>query len=275
MTLQRTSITVALLAGAAIAAGSAPAAQAARDARVLGTFTVAARVTTAVNVRGEHRGDRYIRHWQVEPHGCKGDRCASLVLVRERSAGNHDRTTLYRRAAGVYSGTGRFFAPLSCDGKVYPHGSRVPFRITLRVAARRPSGGVNFATAITGSYVNTRRGNGTPCVFSPGHDAGTYRSIAAPPLPTPPTAAFSSTVDPLTGNVAFQDTSSPGSLAAPITARAWSFGDPASGAADSSTAANPTHTYSRPGIYTVRLTVTDSDGLRSSTRAQVVVPASH
>lgn len=37
----------------------------------------------------------------------------------------------------------------------------------------------------------------------------------------------------------------------------WSFGDPASGAANTSTAVNPNHTYTVSGIYPVNLTVTD------------------
>ena len=37
----------------------------------------------------------------------------------------------------------------------------------------------------------------------------------------------------------------------------WNFGDPASGADNTSTLANPTHFYANPGTYTVTLTVTD------------------
>lgn len=39
------------------------------------------------------------------------------------------------------------------------------------------------------------------------------------------------------------------------TSRSWDFGDPASGAANSSTATNPTHLFSAPGTYQVQLTV--------------------
>ena len=38
------------------------------------------------------------------------------------------------------------------------------------------------------------------------------------------------------------------------TSYSWNFGDPASGAANTSTASNPTHTFSGPGNYTVTLT---------------------
>jgi len=44
------------------------------------------------------------------------------------------------------------------------------------------------------------------------------------------------------------------------TSWAWSFGDPASGAANTSTLKNPRHTYSAPGVYTVTLIVRNSVG---------------
>jgi PKD repeat protein len=45
----------------------------------------------------------------------------------------------------------------------------------------------------------------------------------------------------------------------------WNFGDPGSGAANTSTLANPTHTYSgAPGTYTASLVVTDNQGNASS-----------
>ena len=49
-----------------------------------------------------------------------------------------------------------------------------------------------------------------------------------------------------------------------ITAYQWDFGEPASGSHNQSTRAAPTHTYQSWGLYTVTLTVTDSDGRRSA-----------
>jgi gliding motility-associated-like protein len=37
----------------------------------------------------------------------------------------------------------------------------------------------------------------------------------------------------------------------------WDFGDPASGAANTSTLANPTHFYANPGVYAIRLVAND------------------
>ena len=48
-----------------------------------------------------------------------------------------------------------------------------------------------------------------------------------------------------------------------ITSVAWTFGDPASGANNSSTALSPQHTFAAPGNYTV--TVTVSSGLQTAT----------
>lgn len=46
----------------------------------------------------------------------------------------------------------------------------------------------------------------------------------------------------------------------PIISRQWDFGDPASGAANTSTLANPTHTYSNVGNYIVTFTITTQGG---------------
>jgi len=45
-----------------------------------------------------------------------------------------------------------------------------------------------------------------------------------------------------------------------VTSYSWNFGDPASGAANTSTAASPTHTYNTAGTYSVSLFITTSSG---------------
>ncbi len=51
----------------------------------------------------------------------------------------------------------------------------------------------------------------------------------------------------------------------------WNFGDPLSGANNSSSVANPTHIFSAPGIYTVSLSVSGPDNAPSTTSAEVTV----
>jgi PKD repeat protein len=84
----------------------------------------------------------------------------------------------------------------------------------------------------------------------------------APELPTRPTATFTVTCTYLA--CAFADQSSAGNAA--LVARLWSFGDGAVG----SDAAG-THTFAAPGTYTIRLTVTDANGLEDSERLTVTV----
>ena len=83
------------------------------------------------------------------------------------------------------------------------------------------------------------------------------------PLPAMGWIARSPTPAPLRGALRYQ----------------WDFGEPASGADNSSTDQNPTHTYSATVVtdFTVTLTVTDgagSDPTRSSRQLPVTPPAS-
>ncbi|MCC6691144.1 MAG: PKD domain-containing protein [Bacteroidia bacterium] len=79
----------------------------------------------------------------------------------------------------------------------------------------------------------------------------------------PPVAKFTPTPDkgcvPLTVNFTDQSTSNE-----PITSYAWDFGDPASGASNTSTLKNPSHIYNAIGNYTVKLTITNSYGCVST-----------
>lgn len=85
---------------------------------------------------------------------------------------------------------------------------------------------------------------------------------STPTDPTLPVAGFSWAADELT--VSFTDTSTDdGTLT-----HAWDFGD-----GNTSTEANPVHTYADDGTYSVTLTVTDDDGNSDSHTAQVTVTA--
>lgn len=81
---------------------------------------------------------------------------------------------------------------------------------------------------------------------------------------TAPTANFTSSVNGLT--VAFTDTSTDPQGNGTIVSRSWNFGD-----GTTSTATNPSKTYSAAGTYTVALTVTDNGGLSNTKSASVTV----
>lgn len=78
-----------------------------------------------------------------------------------------------------------------------------------------------------------------------------------------PTASFSYVASGL--KVSFTDTSTD-SGGASITGHSWTFGD-----GGTATTASPSHTYSKPGSYTVKETVTDSNGATASKSASVKV----
>ena len=86
----------------------------------------------------------------------------------------------------------------------------------------------------------------------------TAQLIDAPAYP--PEAAFVSNVDGRTATLTDITRT-----ADEIVAWSWDFGDPASGAANSGSGKVVGHTYSSPGDYTARLTVTTAGGVSAST----------
>jgi hypothetical protein len=242
------------------------------DARIATTYVMHGRITTAVRVRGEHRGQLVRRRWTFAGRSCSGDVCQRLALRRQRSANHYDRLMLSRVGVGSYAGSGRFYAGLRCRGRRYPRGLVVPYRITVQVAQAVPVEGIVFASALTATYTNLRRIDRTRCPIGPSHDAAGYLGGAAP-LPSPPAAAFAVAAQPGTDSDSFTDTSRPGAGGARIVARLWQFGDPASGGANSATTSQAQHTFSAPGTYQVQLTVTDANGLEATAAQTVVVPA--
>jgi PKD repeat protein len=229
-------------------------------------------VTAAKNVPGEHVGQSLRRRWHISPQSCAGSVCQALELDRERSAGIHESLTLRRVAAGTYTGTSSFYVALRCKNRTYPHGSRAPYRITLTVNSAVTVQGITFARTISATYQNSKRSDSTPCVLDPSHDAARYTGSATSAVPSPPVASFSTQLDGATDSASFTDTSTPATGGAQIVSTQWSFGDPASGASDSSTEAAPSHQFSGPGVYTVTLTVTDANGLTSTSTQPVTAP---
>lgn len=92
-------------------------------------------------------------------------------------------------------------------------------------------------------------------------------TITVDQLPTP---NFSFTTPSCeTRTIAFSDGSVANSGA--LNSWTWNFGDPASGAANTSTLQNPSHTFATAGTYTVTLTVTTTKGCVSNPIASIPV----
>jgi PKD domain len=258
-----------LAVAAGLTAGGADA-SAAVDARVQGTFTMHGRITVAHNLPGVRPGQRVNRTW-ILTAPCSARFCRTLSLRRYRGRGV-DTLTLRRQGRGLYRGSGTFFVPVRCGARLYRHGGKVPFTITLRVARVQVVQGVRFATGLTATYNNPGRINLTLCAGFLGHDAASYTGRLRSGVPAPPTAGFTfNRPNPVLTAVAFQDTSNRGANGAPIVRRTWNFGDPASGAANTSSSANPTHTFSGHGTFAVTETVSDGNGLTGRVTQQVTV----
>jgi hypothetical protein len=129
-----------------------------------GVFQMTGTVTVAKNVRGEHVGQIVHRQWTFTPL-CPSAPCATVQLIRQRANGT-DMVTLHAVGPDRYTGTGAFYAPLRCAGRVYPTGQEIPFNITVHVAAGQ----------IHATYVNASRLNLTPCIGVLGHDSVRYTS---------------------------------------------------------------------------------------------------
>jgi hypothetical protein len=263
-----TGVAAALWCGVASAmpapAGAVPA------ARVEGTFTMHARVTTAHNVRGERRGERLTRTWMIVPSRCHRNVCGTLRLNRTRGHGISSRLTLRRRSNGSYKGEGHFYVALSCRGHTYRRGSRARYTIGLRVTATRMIGGVRFARRVTATYDNPSRTDSTPCPLGPSHDAARYTGRLRAGAPSPPVVSFSVELNAM-HVAAFEDTTNPGSGKGGRVSRKWSFGDPASGTLNGARGEDPTHEFSALGDYRVKLTETDAAGLRASADRIIVI----
>lgn len=267
---------IALLAGLCPLVAAPPIALAATarrpvDARLAGTYVMSGRVLSAVRVPGEHRGQRVTRQWSFTGSACGRVFCRTLTLTRERAAHQMDRVRLRRVGSGRYAGGSRFFVALQCRGALFPRGEVAPFRITVTIARTVTVQGVRFASRLTATYLNRRRTDRTICPVGPSHDSARYTGVASPP-PGPPSTSFTASMSGATDTASFSDTSAPGGDGAPITAHSWNFGDPGSGAANTSTSPTPTHAFSAPGSYQVTLTETDASGLRASQTQTVVAP---
>lgn len=97
----------------------------------------------------------------------------------------------------------------------------------------------------------------------------TFTLIASPGF----TAAFSFTTGCGPTNVQFTDSTYTAPNGSLPTNWLWTFGDPSSGALDTSTAQNPTHSYSSTGTYTVTLIAYNGGGCADTITQAVFVPS--
>jgi hypothetical protein len=173
---RRTAAASVLVATLAVAtfAGAASAQAPTSDALLKGAFRMSGRVTVASNVRGERVGQLVTRTWTFTPQ-CASAPCPTVQLVRGRGNGT-DTLTLQQTRTGAYAGSGLFYAPLRCSGRIYPRGQEIPFRISVRITATDGT----RASAISATYVNRERTNLTPCIGVLGHDSARYVGLLAP-----------------------------------------------------------------------------------------------
>ena len=97
----------------------------------------------------------------------------------------------------------------SRDGQDYPHGSRAPYLITLRIARVRVIGTIRFARRITATYLNAQRSDATRCPLAPSHDPPLH-GPGDGGLPTTPVASFAARAGSERGVVQFRGRSRPG-----------------------------------------------------------------
>jgi hypothetical protein len=169
------SMLVLVGAGAARAAGVT-------DARISTSYVMHGRVTTAIRVRGEHRGQRVTRRWTFTGLSCTGSVCEKLALRRQRSAHRYDRLTLSRVGVGSYAGSGRFYVGLRCRGRRYRRGLVVPYRITVEVAQAVAVQSIAFAGQLTATYTTCAASTAPGARSAP---ATTRLCIPAPRRPFP------------------------------------------------------------------------------------------
>lgn len=177
-------------------------------------------------------------------------------------------TNAQRTAAGY------ILAPLhSRDSYTWKSGTSMAAPQVAGLAALLYATGMTSAAEVRARMIET-----ADDVEAPGWDARTgagranvYRAVTGRDPNAAPTADAGSGY---AGNkgvaMQFDGSASADPNDKPVTL-AWDFGDPASGAANSSSAVKPTHTYLRAGSYTVTLTVTDAANLKTTTNTVAVV----
>src|ERR671911_32493 len=252
-----TATAVAGLSSGGPAPAAAPSAAVVPPA-VEGSWRVEARVVGVDGGARPLRGTAVERTWTALP-------CAApcRVRLRERLPGGARATVRYSRSASGGAHTGSSPTRLRCAG-----GRRVDATLVERFTVSRTvrRAGRRLAANLSGRARLSGRCAGAPAQLVVDWTA------ERTDLPEPPTVGFTLGPDPVSltldgGVVTFTDTSLDDVDGGRIVGWSWDFGD------GSSATGGPTvsHRYTAPGTFTVRLRVTDDDGLSASVRDVVTV----
>ncbi|MFZ4057034.1 MAG: PKD domain-containing protein [Ferruginibacter sp.] len=187
-----------------------------------------------------------IKHWVITDKGCLSDTTTRSVIVNPHPNANFSnatplcatRTIAFSDASNTAAGNINAWKWEMGDGTIYNLNSPATFNHTYLTVG-------NFTVKLT---VTTDKGCSNPIPFT--------KSIVVSPLPIP--GFISPEVCLSDASAIFTDTSSVPTGS--ITSWAWNFGDPASGALNTSTLQNPQHRYNAIGNYTATLTVTTNNG---------------
>ncbi len=158
-----------------------------------------------------------------------------------------------------YNNDGTFNATIelafsSNNNKIHTGNFTIPANAVINTPLRMRVSADNFSSPVP-----------TPCSNPQFSQVEDYR-ITVTPNTNPPVAEFTaSATTTCSPTVTFTDLSQNGP-----TSWLWNFGDPASGANNTSTLQNPSHTFSAPGTYTVTLTVTNANGTHSVTKTNFI-----
>lgn len=224
-------------------------------------------------------------------YSTSGSYTVSLTVVDNQGASNTSSKTV-TVSGGTTPPAGELQNGVAKTGLAATTGNSVSFTMNVPSGASNlkfvMSGGtgdadmyVRFGSAPTTSTYDCRpylTGNNETCTISTAQ-AGTYHVMlrayssftgvnltgsytGGSSSNTPPVANFSHTVSGLTVNFTDSSTDADGTIAS----RSWNFGDNTS-----STATNPSKTFSAAGTYNVSLTVTDNKGATNTTTRAISV----
>ncbi len=187
------------------------------------------------------------------------DNDTATVTIDTQPPGNQPPAA---NANGPYSGTAGAAISFSSSGSSDSDGSIAAYSWSFGDGSGSSQANPSHSYATAGSYsvslTVTDNGGAT-------HSDITSASIAAAPNQAP-TADANGSYNGTTGNpISFFSTGSSDSDGT-IASYLWDFGDGAT-----STSANPTHSYTAAGGYSVSLTVTDNDGATGSDTTTVSV----